>query len=409
LGALLLGVHENGRLMYAGKVGTGFTRESLQQLAALLGPLEQSTSPFANPPRGSGRGVHWVQPRLVAEIEFAERTQAGLVRHATFRGLREDKPPEQVQHESAEQVPGKNARPKPPTLDPSRIHLSHPDRILYPEQGITKRDLALYYASVSRYMLPHVVHRPLMLVRCPEGAGQQCFHQKHPSRGMPKAVERVLLQEKKGPKEHLVIADVEGLIALVQMGALEIHTWGCRADQPDCPDQLVFDLDPDPELAWDRVLEAAWKIRANLAPLGLTGFVKTTGGKGLHIVVPVLPHTPWERAKQFSSVFVEAMVSAEPSKYLMTMTRAKRAGKIFLDYFRNGRGATAACAYSTRARAGATVSLPIDWDELTSDMRSDRFDLHSVPERLRSISVDPWQDFEAARAPIPDRLGSRPV
>ncbi len=397
LGALLLGVQEADRLVYAGKVGTGFTVASLRELHQQLAPLERPTPALDNPLVGAARrGVHWLEPRLVAEIEFAERTREGMVRHASFRGLRQDKPAADVRAEEPAASPT-----AVPTLDPARISLTHPERVLYPEQGFTKRDLALYYARVSARMLPHVIGRPLMLVRCPEGAAGQCFHQKHPSRGMLSAVERVLLPEKKGSKEHLMIRDVEGLIGVVQMGALELHTWGCQAERVEYPDQLVFDLDPDVSLQWERVIEAALKIRKNLSALGLTGFLKTTGGKGLHVVVPVEPNLPWDAAKQFTKSFVEVLVRAEPSKYLMVMTKQKRAGKIFLDYLRNGRGATAVAAYSTRVRSGAPVSTPIAWDELTTSLRPERFDLRSVPERLMTLEQDPWQDFEAARAPLP--------
>jgi bifunctional non-homologous end joining protein LigD len=404
-GALLLGVHEQGRLVYAGKVGTGFTQQSLKQLAAQMKPLERAKPAFDKAPRGaSARGVHWLTPRLVAEVEFAQRTQDGLVRHAAFRGLREDKPPTDVISERPQPVTKAKRELKKPSLDLSRIEVTHPERVLYPEQGITKRDLALYYARVSQYMLPHVSERPIMLVRCPEGAKAQCFHQKHPSRGMPRAVERVPIQEKKGPMDHLMIRDVEGLIGLVQMGALEIHTWGCKAADPDRPDQLVFDLDPDVGLEWQRVVDAARKIRSELRAVGLTGFLKTTGGKGLHVVVPVVPDMLWEEAKEFSKALVARMVRAEPSKYLLTMTKQKRTGKIFLDYLRNGRGATAVCAFSTRKHTGAPVSTPIDWQELEDGERPasfESFTLQDLPQRLEALTSDPWQDFEAARARIP--------
>lgn len=412
-GALLLGVKEGRRLVYAGKVGTGFTAESLRKLWAMMKPLEQAEPPFANPPKGAARrGVHWLSPRLVAEVQFAERTAEGLVRHASFQGLREDKQPDEVRTETAKPTPArrrKAAASSPPStnaaaapaLDASRIRLTHPERVLYPEQGLTKRDLALYYARVSACMLPHVTGRPIMLVRCPEGAGAQCFHQKHPSKGMPKAVERVLLPEKKGKKEHLMIRDVEGLIGLVQMGALEIHTWGCRAERVECPDQLVFDLDPDAALGWEAVVEAAENVRERLHALGLCGFLKTTGGKGLHVVVPVEPVTPWEEAKEFTRRLVALMVKDEPEKYLMTMTKHKRVGKIFLDYLRNGRGATSVCAFSSRARAGAPVSAPITWEELRAGLRSDTFHVRNMPERLASLRSDPWRELEASRRPIP--------
>ncbi|HWO14580.1 MAG TPA: DNA ligase D, partial [Polyangiaceae bacterium] len=262
LGALLLGVREGERLTYAGKVGAGFTRASLEQLAARLAPLEQSEPPFSNPPRGAERrGVHWVRPGLVAEVAFSERTQGGLIRHGSFQGLREDKAHEEVRLEAP-------SAPPVITIDPARLEVTHPDRILFPEQGITKRELMIYYARVARWMLPHVVERPLMLVRCPEGADADCFHQKHPSRGMPRAVEQVTIAGQKKPEASLVIRDVEGLIGLVQMGTLEIHTWGSRVSRVEYPDQLVFDLDPDEGLPWVRVVEASHALEALLRARG---------------------------------------------------------------------------------------------------------------------------------------------
>jgi bifunctional non-homologous end joining protein LigD len=480
LGALLVGLRENGELTYAGKVGTGFTQASLAELAQRLRPLERKAAPFANPPSGAERrGVHWVEPQLVAEIAFVERTQDGLIRHASFQGLRDDKASEDVQLETAQattastpprratagaraksssaaskskstsaskssaaskskstsaskssaaskSTPASNgasptrkaarraapaisrqpstttAKPAAPIqLDIERFEITNPHRVLFPEQGITKQELMLHYARVARWMLPHVTERPLMLVRCPEGAGQQCFHQKHPSRGMPRAVEQVMVPQKKGPEANLMIRDAEGLFGLVQMGALEIHTWGCRADRLDCPDQLVFDLDPDEGLPWARVMEAAHTLRERLDDLGLTGFLRVTGGKGLHVVVPVEPTVPWDAAKQFTKSVADAMVQAEPSKYLATMTKQKRKGKIFLDYFRNGAGATAVCSYSTRARSVAPLAVPVRWDELSERLRPDQFNVRNIAERLSSLDEDPWESFNQQRAPIP--------
>jgi bifunctional non-homologous end joining protein LigD len=437
LGALLVGVHEQGELRYAGKVGTGFSRASLAELRERLAPLECKAPAFANPPRAR-QGVHWVEPRLVAQIAFVERTQDGLIRHASFQGLREDKSAEEVHLEGAqpagkgaEQRPRKKAAgasakasskakgpskakapskaktsskaktPAPIDLDFSRLEITHPDRILFPDQGITKRELMLYYARVAHWMLPHVIERPLMLVRCPEGAGQQCFHQKHPSRGMPRAVQTVSVPQKKGPEDNLMIRDVEGLLGLVQMGALEIHTWGSRKGHLDCPDQLVFDLDPDEGLPWARMLEAAHALRDQLGERGLTPFLRLTGGKGLHLVVPVEPRTPWDAAKAFTESIARGMADAEPSRYVATMTKQKRKGKIFIDYFRNGVGATAVCSYSTRARPGAPLAVPIDWDELDENIRPDRFTVKNIARRLASLSEDPWATFDEARAPIP--------
>jgi bifunctional non-homologous end joining protein LigD len=460
LGALLVGVRDKGKLVYAGKVGTGFTQASLADLAARLEPLTRDEPPFSNPPKGAERrGVHWVEPSVVVQVAFVERTEDGMIRHASFQGLREDKAPADVELErpapgpgarkstkpakvaqakvtktkgkkstakagtatpgkakatkaaatKAAKTAGSGAAPKRPStkaaprleLDVSRIEITHPDRVVYPDQGLTKSDLMLHYTRVAPFMLPHVIDRPLMLVRCPAGEGEQCFHQKHPSAGMPKAVQQVMVPQKKGPEANLMIRDVEGLLGLVQMGALEIHTWGCRAEKLDCPDQLVFDLDPDVGLPWERVVEAAQTLRTRLDAVGLTGFVKLTGGKGLHVVIPVEPSTPWDVAKQWSKQLADAMVNAEPDKYLATMTKQKRKGKLFLDYFRNGIGATAVCAFSTRARAGAPVSVTITWEELEDGIQANAFNVKNLPQRLDALRQDPWEGFDDARAPIP--------
>jgi bifunctional non-homologous end joining protein LigD len=455
LGSLLVGMREGKRLVYAGKVGTGFTQASLAELARRLKPLEQEEAPFANPPRGAdARGVHWVAPELVAQISFIERTRDGMIRHASFHGLRDDKASADVKLEepakvtkrrakaaSVEEAPAKKkvvakaaakaaATSKTPTkktptkktptkkaagkpkaaasaapkleLDTSRLEITHPDRVLFPDLGLTKRDLLLHYTRVARWMLPHVTERPLMLVRCPEGAGKGCFHQKHPSAGMPQAVQHVTVPQKKGPEANLMIADVEGLLGLVQMGALEIHSWGCRVQQLDCPDQLVFDLDPDEGLGWERVQEAAQQLRERLEERGLTAFLRSTGGKGLHLVVPVQPKTPWDDAKAFTQRVAEQLVQAEPTKYVATMTKSKRKGKIFLDYLRNGRGATAVCSFSTRARPGAPVAVPLAWAEL-DQLRPGQYDVNNLQQRLEGLPQDPWRGFDDARARIPKK------
>jgi bifunctional non-homologous end joining protein LigD len=288
--------------------------------------------------------------------------------------------------------------PVPPEV--ARVRLTHPERVLFPDSGITKAELALYYAQVAPFMLPHVGGRPLMLVRCPEGLAGDCFHQKHPSTGVPSSVHRPRIREKNAMQESMSVSDAPGLLGLVQVGGLEIHTWGSRVDTVESPDQLVFDLDPDEELPWPRMIEAARHVRAALTHLQLSSFVKTTGGKGLHVVVPIEPTTPWDEAKAFCKALVDTMVRAEPDKYLANMSKAKRSGKVFLDYLRNGRGATAVCAYSTRAKPGAPVSVPIAWEELTPALRSDHFKLRDVPRRLARLERDPWRDFDAKRKPL---------
>ena len=387
LGALLIGEHgPGGELRYAGKVGTGFSAQSLAELHRKLRPLEQRAPPFEPAPRGAeARGVRWVRPELVAEVEYTERTREGRVRHPSFRGLREDKPAMQVTKETpAAGVP----------------RLTHPDRVLYPELGITKADLARYYAEVAPFLLPHAAHRPLSLVRCPEGRTGPSFFQKHPGRGTPESIERVKLREAGGVAEYMAIADADGLAALVQLGALELHVWGSRTTDLEHPDQIVFDLDPDPKVPWKDVVAAARAVRDRLETLGLESFAKTTGGKGLHVVAPLVPRASWDEVKAFTRAIADELVAREPERYLAKATKSARRGKIFLDYLRNARGATAVCPYSTRAREGATVATPLAWSEVTARLDPRRFTLQSVPKRLAK-GPDPWQRYTKVRQSLP--------
>jgi bifunctional non-homologous end joining protein LigD len=272
------------------------------------------------------------------------------------------------------------------------VRMTNPGRVLFPEIGVTKAQLALYYAQVAELMLPHVSHRPLMLVRCPEGVGTQCFHQKHPTQGMSPLIKRVKIPESKGLFETIYVESAGGLVQLVQNGALEIHTWGSRYDDYERADQITIDLDPDVGLPWPRVIEAAHDVQRRFEKHDLPTFLKTTGGKGLHIVVPIAPSLEWDELKTLCKAFAESMVRAAPTKYVATISKAQRKGKVLIDYLRNGRGATAVCAYSTRARATASVAAPIAWSELTEDLRPDQFTLHNIPARLASVE-NPWRDF----------------
>jgi bifunctional non-homologous end joining protein LigD len=280
------------------------------------------------------------------------------------------------------------------------VKLTHPDRILYPEQGITKRELALYFEKIADWILPHVADRPLTLVRCPEGHNKQCFYQRHVTDSASEWIRPVPIKEKGKLVNYVSVNNLQGLITLIQMGVLELHTWGCTIDHLDRPDRLIFDLDPDPEISWGPLKEAAQSLRAYLADLGLTSFVKTTGGKGLHVVVPLVPKIDWDTAKEFSKRVAQRMVHLAPDRYTATMSKAKRRGKIYIDYLRNAKTATAVCAYSTRARAGAPVSVPLRWDELDADIRGDYFNVRNTPERLSQLRKDPWRDYETARRAI---------
>lgn len=399
LGALLLGVERDGKLSYAGRVGTGFSEASLAELAKKLAPLASKQPAVVNPPTGvDARGVHWVKPRLVAEVRFVEMTQEGLLRHPTFQGLRDDKPASEVKLEVPSPMAAKKA--------PARYPISNPDKVLYPELGITKLELLEYYELVAAWMLPQVANRPLTLVRCPNGWGKSCFFQKHPGEGAPPGLRSISIREKEGKAPYSVIDEAEGLFGLVQLGALEIHTWGSRADDFEHPDILVFDLDPDEKLGYDAVIRGARQIRQIFESAKLESFVKTTGGKGLHVCIPIAPDLGWDVVKGFTGSIAEAMAKASPELYVATQSKAKRTGKTFVDYLRNGRGATFIAPYSTRARENAPIAVPLEWDELSPKVPPNHFNVRNIGARLAKLKHDPWQKMTRAQALRPDALGS---
>jgi bifunctional non-homologous end joining protein LigD len=402
LGALLVATHEGKKLTYAGKVGTGFSAKSLKDLFSRLKPLARKTPAVDNPPRGAdARGVHWVEPKLVAEVSFTGFTDDGLLRHPSFRGLREDKPARAVHLERPAPVPKQvtagdkpaaaQVKPKAKATASSRVRVTNPDKVLYPEAGIRKGELFDYYTMVAERMLPHVANRPLVLVRCPNGHTQHCFFQKHPGKGTPDTLRSIEIVESDGPAEYSVLDDLDGLLALPQLGALEIHTWGSRADDPERPDILVFDLDPDPAVGWPSVVACANRLRSLFESVKLESFVKSTGGKGLHVCVPVEPDLDWEVIKPFCERVAEELVGESPDKYVSTVSKAKRRGKIFIDYLRNGRGATFIAPYSTRARPNCPVAVPLDWDELAALPKPDFYTLRNLEDRLSKLKKDPFE------------------
>jgi bifunctional non-homologous end joining protein LigD len=430
-GSLLLGVNdEKGELRYAGRVGTGFTDETLRDLADRLGKLERKTSPFAGAlPAAERRGVTWVRPELLAEVRFTEWTGDGRLRHPSFQGLREDRSPGDVVREEprptaraageAERDPPdsreagpetrrdggpRNRKPRGGAVEIAGVRLTNPDRVLYPEQGITKEAMARYYEAVAERILPEVTDRPLTLVRCPQGHEKECFYQKHADQGFPEAVKRVEIEDGSGPSTYLYVDSIEGIVSLVQLGVLELHTWGSRRDLLERPDRIIFDLDPDEGMAWERIVEAARILHGFLDSLGLRSFLKTTGGKGLHIVVPLTRRSGWDEVKAFSKAVVDRIADAAPDRYTTNASKKKREGRIYLDYLRNGRGATAVAAYSTRARPGAPVSVPVRWDELGPSLRPDGHTIESLPRRLSRLKEDPWADYGDVRQSLTTRM-----
>lgn len=274
------------------------------------------------------------------------------------------------------------------------IEITHPDRVLFPEQGVTKLALAEYYETIADWILPHVARRPLSVVRCPRGSQEECFYQKHLGEGWPEPVYGIDIEEKGGGTvPYLAVRDLEGLVSLVQFGVLEIHPWGCREDRIERPDRLIFDLDPGSQVPWKRVLEAARRLRDVLAQLELESFVRTTGGKGLHVVVPLVRRSSWDEVKDFAKAVAESVEKQEPGSYVTNVRKEKRRGKILVDYLRNSRGSTAVASYSTRARRGAPVATNLAWEELDSLASAAAYDIASLPRRLAALEDDPWAGF----------------
>ena len=413
VGALLLGYYENGKLIYAGRTGTGFTQKTHKMLREKLEAIEQKTMPFRSTPVDAKRGAIWVRPELVAQVRFTTWTADNLVRQAAFLGLREDKAAKEVQREDVATAPrprsdkrergtsnashnspgGKSATATKGVVsgDHAPVRLTHPTKVLDAESGMTKQMLADYYWAIAEWMLPQIADRPLSLVRCPDGSGKQCFFQKHVSGTLPPGIGGVDVADKNGKVEpYFTLNTAEALAGLAQMGVMEVHPWGSRNADLERPDRLIFDLDPDEALGWPVLAEAAAEIRARLKKIGLESFLKTTGGKGLHVVAPIAPKLEWPAVKEFAHKFVLSMEKTNPALYLTKMAKAARKGKIYLDYLRNERGATSVAAYSPRARTGAPVSMPLSWKELKLDERP-VFRTVDFAEWRGRLKNDPWK------------------
>jgi bifunctional non-homologous end joining protein LigD len=392
IGSLSLGVYDGKDLRYVGRVGTGFSSGVAEALLTRLDMMRIRSSPFATRlTTAEARQVRFVKPELIAEVDFRGWTGDGLLRQASFQGLRDDKPASEIVRETTMATNAAPERPK------SSVTLTHPDRVYWPDVGVTKEGLADYYAEAWPFMKPLIVGRAVALVRCPDGIGGQTFFQKHAWKGLNRNI--VLVNDPKEPEALISIRDFDGLMALVQSAALEIHPWGSTVADWERPDMIVMDLDPGDDVAWASVIAAAEEVRARLKDAGLASFIKTSGGKGLHVVSPVKPKAEWPAVKAFTKSVADSMAADSPERFVSTIPKARRHGKILIDYLRNQRGMTAVAAYSTRARAGATVSMPLAWEELTPEIGPAYFTTRNTPTRLSS-SADPWADFRAAAVPV---------
>jgi bifunctional non-homologous end joining protein LigD len=432
--AILLATRDENKLVYRGRVGSGFSERTLDDLAAKFAPLETKTQPAEDIPADARKGTHWLKPELVAEIEFRGWTGDGYVRQGAFKGLRADKKPAEIVRErpadvaandNSEKTPAAKTKmsgkasskraktgtnipksePKGPaivridtdrdhgTLTIAGVRVTHPDRVMFAGEKITKRMLIDYYLSVADRILPHLADRPLSLVRFPDGAQGDGFYQKHASPGFPKELKRVRIKEKEKSEDYLYIADEQGLVAAVQMGALELHVWGSHVSSLEKPDRVVFDFDPDEAVSFEVVKDSAKEMRDRLKSIGLTSFAMTTGGKGIHVVVPLTPHHGWEDVKAFAEAMARTFAAENPDRYLAEMSKKARKGKIFIDYLRNGRGATAISPFSTRARKGAPIAWPVAWTALPKLASAHEVTVPTAAAALKAMRKDPWAGY----------------
>ena len=398
--ALLLGVHEDGKLRYAGKAGNGYTADEINKLMRLMAPLEVKT-PTVEAPRTAVRGAHWIEPKLVAEIAFVEVTGDGVLRHSSYLGLRLDKKAEAVVLEKEAPVTEVEAAAAAPAA--TKVRVTNRERVIFPEGKITKGELADYYQVVSEIMLPWAGSRPISLVRCPQGRGKKCFFQKHDAGSFGDHVHHVGIREKDGHDEpYLFIDDAEGLVTCVQMGTIEYHGWGARIEDVEKADRLVFDLDPDEGLDFKDVISAAFHIQELLGQMGLVTFPMVTGGKGVHVIAPLTPQAEWPAVKDFAHRFAQVLAQTEPDRFTAALAKAKRTGRIFVDYLRNQRGATAVMPYSARAREHAPVAVPITWEELRTLDGASRWHVGDAAELLKRAASRDLIGWGRADQVLPD-------
>jgi bifunctional non-homologous end joining protein LigD len=434
IGALVTGYYRDGKLIYSGRVGTGYTRTVAKDLWRRLHPLEIAKPPFDEipPVEARARDVRWLEPKTVIEAEVRGWASDNIVRQASFKGLREDKPAKEVVREVPAEEQGAQEEPrraaarsssgaakrskrvakpkeqptpkakraaKEPSEQQGAVRFTNPDRVYWPDAGVIKQDLAEYYKSVWDLMAPHVVDVPLSLVRCPDGTKGQCFFQKHASAGLNDELLRSVIDSKR--RQVIAVDSLDGLLSLVQAGVLEVHVRGSKLDRLDLCNRIVFDIDPGPGVDWPGIVRAAREVRERLQAIDLESFVKLSGGKGVHVVLPVAP-VDWETVKTFVQAFAQAMAADDPDRYVAKMTKSLRKGKIFVDYFRNSLEQTSVAAYSTRARDGAPVSMPVTWDELGRVKSANQYTLLNIDKRLRAMKRDPWANIGRVKQKLPD-------
>jgi bifunctional non-homologous end joining protein LigD len=411
IGSLLLGVYDGGKLLYAGRCGTGFSRELEHVLRIRLDALVQRAPSFVELSREAKQGAVWVKPELVAQVAFAGWTKDNLIRQSSFKSLRDDKPAAEVVRESALVGDASSPQVAPRTGSQAKwgdakaeheqniaLGITHPRKVLDEESGMTKQDLAAYYLAVAEQMLPHVSNRPLSVLRCPDGIGKQAFFQKHVSPGLPDGVDSVSIANNKTGKheEFLTLNSAKGLVGMAQMGVLEIHPWGSKNDAVDQPDRITFDLDPDEAISWSTLADSARELRSRLKQLGLSSYVKSTGGKGLHVVAPIEPEYQWPVIKQLSHRIVLMMEKDNAKLYTTNMLKVVRKNRIYLDYLRNDREATAIAPFSTRARPGVPVAVTLDWKELAAAIRP-VFHVSDFGRWRQRLRRDPWRGILRSR------------
>ncbi len=391
--SLLIGTWEDGKLVYRGRVGTGFSVDSAEALQEKLDARTRKTSPFAEVPRLIARHARWVAPELVAEIGYTEFTPDGVLRHPSFLALGEDKPAGEIALETP--VPSETPLHSQAGIlaaEAAGVHFTSPDRIIYPGQGVTKGDLAAYYAAVADAMLPYIENRPLSLLRCPQGRAKYCFFQKHDTGGFPDVMKSMLIEEKDGQKEdYFYIDNLAGLLGGTQMNVLEWHLWGSRTKDIEKPERIIFDIDPDEGLGFEQVRDAARDIAKLLEEFDLQSYPLVSGGKGVHVIAPLVPKLEWPEIKTFCKGIAQRLADQEPDRFVANMSKAKRNGRMFIDYLRNERGSTAIAPWSSRSRQGAPAAVPVSWDELPDIKAANQFSLAAAAERAKQ--PDPWKGY----------------